>query len=64
MTGNPNLRYPNLERNGVNAGANWFVGDEAMRGTYSGTVRTQNRTLQIQNMERTMKRTRHLPTLQ
>ena len=55
------IGYPSLEHNGVPAGANWFVGDAAIRGMYSGTVRTQNRTLQIQVMKRTMKRTRHLP---
>ena len=64
MTGNPNLGHPNLERKQVPAGANWFAGDAALRDTYSGTVRTQNRTLQIQIMKHTMKRTRHLPTLQ
>jgi len=50
MTGNPNLGYPNVKRNEDHAEANWVVGDAAMRGTYSGTVRTQNRTLQIQVM--------------
>ena len=59
----PKPRAPDPECNEVPAGANWFVGDGAMRGTYSGTVRTQNRTLQIQVMKRTVKRTRHLPTL-